>query len=169
MIPDSSRRNLLRGKLRRIDGKVMRPPGASVQFDALCDDCGACARACPEGIVVRSDSGGPVLDFSYGACTFCNQCVQACPTGALTEEASGDWPWTAKVLDSCLSLAGVTCRACDDACAPRAIRFRLMTGGRALPDLDPATCTGCGACAHTCPAGAIAFTRHTPAKTEMTA
>jgi ferredoxin-type protein NapF len=66
------------------------------------------------------------------------------------------------ITNSCLSLNGISCRACEDACDPRAIRFRLMTGGRATPVLDEALCTGCGECAYTCPAGAVAFEKAEP-------
>lgn len=73
-----------------------------------------------------------------------------------------DWPWTATITDTCLSLGGISCRACEDACEPRAIRFRLMTGGRAAPTLDPEQCTGCGECAFTCPTGAVSFEQRDP-------
>ncbi|WGW03630.1 ferredoxin-type protein NapF [Tropicibacter oceani] len=169
MAPSHSRRDILRGSLRGSRSTIMRPPGAQPDFDRLCDDCGACSRACPERIVRHAKSGGPELDFSHGACTFCGDCARACPTGALVEAEVGNWPWRATIGQSCLSHQGIACRACEDACEPRAIRFRLETGGRAVPVLTQDQCTGCGECAFTCPAGAVAFERRQPAKSEITA
>lgn len=138
----------------------MNPPGQQPEFADLCTDCGDCIEACPEGIVLRHAGGGPVVDLSRGACTFCGACARACGTGALVETDPLPWPWSAVIAETCLSRNGVSCRACEDACEARAIRFRLMTAGRAMPVLDAATCTGCGACAHACPTGAVTFERY---------
>lgn len=162
-----SRRSFLRGRLSRTEPPRMRPPGAVAAFSDLCTRCGDCARACPEAIIVRHPSGDPVVDFSKGACTFCNACAEACETGALVAGTPPDWPWRAVIGDSCLSLNGISCRACEDACEPRAIRFRLMTAGRAAPILDPDQCTGCGECASTCPAAAVSFDMPEPAREEI--
>ncbi|WP_354545482.1 ferredoxin-type protein NapF [Roseovarius sp. MBR-78] len=169
MAPRHSRRDILRGTLGEDRCPVMRPPGAQTGFDRLCDDCGACARACPQRIIRHAEGGGPVLDFSRGACTFCGDCARACPTGALVVEARDTWPWRAVILPSCLSRQGISCRACEDACEPRAIRFRLQTGGRAVPVLDMDLCTGCGECASACPAKAVAFERALPVSMEVSA
>jgi ferredoxin-type protein NapF len=59
------------------------------------------------------------------------------------------------VDDSCLSRRSVVCRLCEDACDAAAIRFRLAVGGAAQPWIDPARCTGCGACVAVCPAGSV--------------
>jgi len=169
LAPKHSRRDILRGTLREQRRPVMRPPGAQAAFDHLCDDCGACARACPQKIIRHAEGGGPVLDFSRGACTFCGDCARACPTGALVAEAQTDWPWRAVILPSCLSRQGISCRACEDACEPRAIRFRLETKGRAVPVLATDICTGCGECAAACPAGAVTFERALPESAEVSA
>lgn len=154
-----SRRSFLRGDLRDHHVSIMRPLGAQPDFDQLCDDCGACSRACPEKIIRHATVGGPVLDFSCGACTFCGDCAAACPTGALVAEAPEVWPWRAAILENCLSYQGISCRTCEDACEARAIRFRLETGGRAVPVLDQDACTGCGECAFTCPSQSFVFER----------
>ncbi len=166
MTTQHSRRNFLRGQLSRPEEPEMRPPGAQPGFAQRCSGCGACARACPEAIVVPKRTNDatpmPVVDFTRGACTFCGACAEACDTGALLPESVSDWAWTAAIADTCLSLAGISCRACEDACEIRAISFRLMTGGRAAPVLDAALCTGCGACAFTCPAAAVSFEQRQP-------
>lgn len=163
-----SRREILRGAFREHHVAIMRPPGARPDFDRLCDDCGLCSQACPQRIVRHAKASGPILDFSHGACTFCGDCARACPTGALVAEDQGNWPWRATILEICLSHQGISCRACEDACEPRAIRFRLETGGRAVPVLDQDLCSGCGECAFTCPANSVAFERRQPANTEIT-
>lgn len=152
-----SRRSFLRGRVNEMSSRTMRPPGAQADFSCLCDGCGDCVMACPNGIIVCSVSNGPEVHFGNGACTFCQECVRACPTGALVAMEHPAWDWRAAVNTSCLSLNGVSCRACDDACDERAIGFRLMTGGRAAPEIDLSRCTGCGACAHVCPSSSIDF------------
>lgn len=164
-----NRRNVLRGDLTRRQDSVMRPPGAQPDFRELCDDCGACSRACPEHIIRHSDQGGPEIRFALGACTFCGDCARACPTGALLVEAVEEWPWRAVVQTDCLSYRGISCRSCEDACEARAIRFKLQIGGRSTPILDQTQCTGCGECANICPAGAIQFERPQPDKMERIA
>lgn len=82
-----------------------------------------------------------------------------------------DWPWRASVSADCLSLNRTACRACEDACDARAIRFRLEVGGNARPIIDDVACTGCGACIAICPAAAVSLTRgrSRPMDTELCA
>ena len=61
----------------------------------------------------------------------------------------------ARVARSCLTQRGVLCRTRGDGCPENAIRFRPMLRGLALPEIDPAACTACGACVPICPAAAI--------------
>lgn len=155
MTSSPSRRAILRGKVNARPHP--RPIGAlaPMAFEDACSQCGDCARACPEEIILRDAEGFPVLDARTGACTFCGACTEACETGALI--AGQPFPWRAAAEPNCLSLNGVQCRACEDQCDASAIRFRLLPGGSAQPLFDDAACTGCGACVAPCPAGAIAL------------
>jgi len=63
----------------------------------------------------------------------------------------------ASISAHCLSIRGVTCRSCDDACGVRAIRFRPQLGGRSRPAIDPELCTGCGDCVPVCPVAALSI------------
>ncbi|SDK29101.1 ferredoxin-type protein NapF [Aliiruegeria lutimaris] len=169
MATSTNRRNFLRAKFHIAD--LPRPPGAVgiSRFSGLCDGCGDCLDACPEGILRKDSQGLAVLDLKSGACSFCGDCIQACQTGALTEEARADWDWVARIQGGCLSLNAVACRTCQDFCDEQAIRFRLEPGGRARPLIDETACTGCGACAAACPAGAIDFARMETNELEATA
>lgn len=151
----NARRSFLRGRFNK--PAAMRPLGALpvMDFEDACNGCGDCARACPEGIIIRDDEGFPVVDLLRGECTFCNACTEACEVGALV--ADQPWPWRASVSSDCLSISGTNCRSCQDHCDSGAIRFRLQPGGRAQPELSLEDCIGCGACAASCPINAIQF------------
>ena len=149
----NSRRAFLTGRV--MHPAVPRPFGAraEAQFTELCTGCGDCARACPEGLIMRDGAGFPLADLNAAACTFCGACAEACETGALLPGQV--WPWRARAGETCMSRLGIACRACEDHCDAQAIRFRLIPGGRAEPRIDTALCTGCGACIAPCPTGAI--------------
>lgn len=161
------RRNFLRGRFQQSDARAIYPPGAQDAFADLCTGCGDCVTACPQAIIVKPGTALPTVDFARGACTFCGSCAEACSSGALLADAVAGWPWRAVTQATCLSVQGVACRACEDACEPRAIRFRLMTAGRAVPEIDQTRCTGCGECAFTCPAQAVRFDRFDLAEKEI--
>lgn len=149
----TSRRAFLRGQVSETPRQ--RPMGAvgEIAFHDTCTQCGDCARACPEGIVLRDGGGFPILDFNAGACTHCGNCIEACETDALQADIA--WAWRAQVAASCLSLNAVSCRTCQDHCDAGAIRFQLRPGGNAQPHFDTDACTGCGGCIAPCPVGAI--------------
>jgi ferredoxin-type protein NapF len=63
----------------------------------------------------------------------------------------------AVVKPECLTRHGVVCRSCGEQCETGAIRFHFIKGGVAQPQVEPALCTGCGACFAVCPAQAIAL------------
>jgi ferredoxin-type protein NapF len=159
---DPARRAFLRGALRPRPSGIT-PPWAGADFSDRCVRCDDCVRACSADILVRGDGGFPRVDFDRGGCTFCGACVTACRHDALVREDAGDvvgdaeppWHTTVAVGSGCLSMRGVTCRSCGDACETGAIRFRLQPGGRALAVVDDSLCNGCGSCIATCPVRAI--------------
>lgn len=61
----------------------------------------------------------------------------------------------AAIGEHCLALTGVACRLCEDACEPRAIRFRPRSGGHYHPRIERDACTGCAECIPVCPVGAM--------------
>jgi len=158
-----SRAGFLRGRVGAPPAAA-RPPWAldgEHRFTAACDACGRCVDACPAKIITTDRAGRPAMNFQAGACDFCGACADACPTGALRRaEGAAPWHMVAVVGTACLSLRAVDCRICGEHCEPRAIRFRPLGGGRRLPDVDAALCTGCGGCVAPCPVTAIAIRPH---------
>lgn len=153
---DASRRGFFRGRPRpKIEN---RPPWAlsEASFIDTCTRCNDCITACPESIILSGDGGFPRVDFAQGECTFCGDCVSACkPRALIQNEGQIAWLLKAEIGQNCLPKKGVECRTCGDFCGPRAIRFTPRLGGSPLPDIDVASCTGCGACFAPCPVNAI--------------
>jgi ferredoxin-type protein NapF len=144
------------------DRRGIRPPWARSEaaFTDRCERCGDCIAACPEAILVQGSGGFPVVEFTLGACTFCGKCAASCTHDAYETPDHRDAPaWRLDVVigEHCLSRKGVVCRSCGEACESVAIRFRLMTGGRAQPTLDPIRCNGCGTCFAVCPVRCISI------------
>jgi ferredoxin-type protein NapF len=106
---------------------------------------------------VPTSAGIPTVSFETAGCTFCGACADACTHGVFPAERYVPWSLRAVVSDQCMELAGVSCRLCDDACDPRAIRFLPQLGGRTSVEIDSDACTGCGACVSFCPAGALSI------------
>lgn len=155
----TSRRDFLRGRRSSVP-PAPRPPWAlaEAEFLAGCTRCGECLRACPAGILVSGEGGFPTVDFARGECSFCGECVSVCAPRVLYRDAGRPaWNHRARIFDACLARQGVECRICGEACGTGALRFRPRAGGVALPQLDDAACTGCGACLAPCPTRAIAM------------
>lgn len=159
-----SRRDLFLRRSKAKERSYPFPPWALSKdlFLTTCDQCGACIDACPEGILLQDPTDSfPGTDFNSTGCTFCKACVEACPTGALkADDTTAPWAHRIAIAASCLSEQGITCRVCEESCEPRAIRFALQTGGRALPVLNEDDCTGCGFCISACPVQAITLEPH---------
>lgn len=144
---------------------TQRPPWSLAEqaFAAACTGCGACIDACPEGILVSGPDKLPSVDFNKGqqVCTFCGACADVCPEPAFNDAAARvtqpPWSWRALIDDACLTRQGVMCQSCKDACGDGAIHFAYGASRVAAPQIDLSRCTGCGACAAPCPAGAITF------------
>jgi len=134
---------------------AVRPPWSDERhLAATCDSCADCVPACEEQLISLDDGGLPALSFNSEGCSLCGDCLSACPAGAigsLRESQAAPFPHRLDVSTRCLSLKGIACRLCEDACEAQAIRFRLMTGGRALPMVSAEGCTGCGTCLAVCP------------------
>lgn len=145
-----------RALLRRLAGAETPrlPPWTADDFSDRCTRCGDCVRACPEQVLRLGDGGFPQLDLTHAGCSLCGACADSCDAG-LFDRAQPAFPWRARIGERCLALAGIHCRACEDSCEARAIRFRPQLGGPPLPQLDSLACTGCGACLAPCPSQAI--------------
>lgn len=158
-LPDrsrSSRRALLRGRLRA--EPVLRPPWAleEAAFTDACTGCGDCVRACPEQVLVQGAGGLPVFDPTLGECSFCTDCASACRVGVFGPVDQAPWTLHAVVGSACLAANGVVCSSCRDACGVAAIRF-APARTVPIPEVLADRCTGCGACVAGCPTGAISL------------
>jgi ferredoxin len=154
---------------------------SETDFLARCIRCGQCMRVCPNNALHPTllESGlegmwSPILIARIGYCEpTCTLCGQVCPTGAIQElhlkekVGSDDIPsnriGTAFIDHGrCLPWSMATqCIVCEEWCPTpvKAVYLRDVTvygrDGKAVevkqPYVDPALCTGCGACEFACP------------------
>lgn len=124
------------------------------------DQCNA--RICqPEGGIGPSQNEATAMsraDFLRGGrrSRDSTQVPATAPSASLPADSPvASVPVIATVTSACLAAAGVQCRTCEDPCDAGAIRFRPMPGGRTVPTIGVAVCTGCGACLSACPVGAL--------------
>lgn len=156
MLHTIERRQFLRGNFRTQPVSLLPPwSGPRAGFFDLCTRCGACLSACPNGILVAGDGGYPEVDFRRSECSFCGDCLRACQPRALSTRAATPWHLVPVVHDTCLAWRGIDCRRCSEMCAAGALRISLDAAGTALPVIDTASCSGCGACVAPCPVAAI--------------
>lgn len=156
---DPSRRFFLRGKLTTPpQARPPRPPWSG-ESDALfvqkCTRCLACVDVCPTSVLVVGDGGFPEVSFQSNGCDECGKCVEACKPQALKRSTDAPWSWRAHMGTACLAQKQVECRVCGEFCDHQAIRFKPQLGGIATPEVQMASCTGCGHCVSTCPTHAI--------------
>ena len=137
----------------------LKPPWSLPQLEFVnnCTRCSDCIDICPENILVHDNNDFPKIDFNLGGCTFCEKCVDVCGDNAFYQKNENTVPWTHKVSigKECISLHGVTCRACGDSCEWAAITFHHELGGIVRPEVDMEHCTGCGFCIYVCPVSAV--------------
>lgn len=146
--------------------RPIRPPGAlpEATFLKACTQCEECVRACPEQAILRAGpeagkaAGFPMLRPATTACVYCVglPCIAACGDGALVAPPGVTRPPIGTALvdaAACVSTRGEDCRVCAQVCAESPNAVSVRAGAPAA--IDPWICTGCGACARDCPAGAI--------------
>ena len=151
------------------------------EFIGRCIRCGQCMRVCPNNALhptlLESGIEGvwtPYLVARIGYCEpTCTLCGQVCPTGAIREltlkqkvgdkDTPPDRIGTAFVdRGRCLPWAMATpCIVCEEWCptSPKAVYLEETVAvdrrGNQIkvkrPYVDPALCTGCGACEFACP------------------
>jgi polyferredoxin len=150
-------------------------------FLERCIRCGQCMRVCPNNALhptlLESGFEGlwtPYLIPKIGYCEpTCTLCGQVCPTGAIDEltmeeKVGGEDTQPMRIGTAffdrgrCLPWAMATpCIVCEEWCpvSPKAIHLMeevaVDSEGNEVrvqrPYVDPAACTGCGACEYACP------------------
>ncbi len=150
-------------------------------FLARCIRCGQCMRVCPNNAlhptIMESGLEGvwtPILIPKIGYCEpTCTMCGEVCPTGAIipltiAEKAGNEKTEPTRIGTAffdrgrCLPWAMATpCIVCEEWCptSPKAIYVSdevvINSDEKEVavkrPKIDPARCTGCGACEYACP------------------
>jgi len=72
--------------LLRIEGRFPSPGDYQIRF---CDQCGACAEACPVGAITFEDG---IYRINEEDCTACHVCVEACPQSVMVIKKEDDMP-----------------------------------------------------------------------------
>ncbi len=135
-------------------------------IQASADKCGTCVTSscknvCEEGIVIRSESSVPYLDFSRRGCTFCGECATACESDCFVAEPIEKIEARFEIgILSCLAWNKTICQSCKDVCNEKAIQFTGLWN----PEIDSNLCTGCGFCVGVCPAYTIQILAPEPLK-----
>ena len=78
-------------------------------------------------------------------------------TGGTVASVDNTKPLVAMIGNKCMALDGIACQICGDICDPRAIKFFWTSKKVPMPQIDEASCTGCGDCLPICPTGAISL------------
>ena len=98
--------------LLRIEARFPEPGDYHIH---LCDQCGACAKACPVDAITLENG---VWTLAEAECTGCLSCVDACPQGVMIVQKETGVP--AKCT---------ACGACAAICPRDAICLPVKTGG----------------------------------------
>ena len=78
-----------------------RFPAPGVYEIRLCDQCGACAEACPVD-AIEKDSGAYLIDADV--CIGCGECVEACPYGVMYDHPNQDSPIKCTLCQACAEI-----------------------------------------------------------------
>ncbi len=115
----------------QFDAIHMNPKTGIPEVDATkCTACGACAKACPRGIMEVRNVSGESKDAFVVTCMNMDK-------GADAMKICGS---------SCIA-----CKKCQNACGSDAVHV-----GNNVAYINPEACVLCGACFEACPRGAIA-------------
>ena len=84
--------------LLAIEGRFPAPGDYRIH---LCDQCGACAEACPEEAI---EAAGGVHRVNQERCTGCLACVDACPHGVMMTLPGADAPAKCTLCGECAAI-----------------------------------------------------------------
>ena len=136
----------------KFDAISMDPAtGLPVVDEEKCTACGACAKACPKGVIelrnkgkrnmrvfvscINKDKGGVARKACKAACIGCGKCAKVCPFGAITVENN-----VAYIDFNKCKL----CKKCVAECptgAIHAVNFPIIPAKPAAPAAKPAPAT----------------------------
>jgi ferredoxin len=136
---------------------VLRPPDSTFAVDARASPlgrlqidpalrtvCGACATACPTGVLWQGDDdeGAAVLRHHPAACAACERRTEVCPESALGVRRGIDIAALRRGTRELARAQRELCAACGTELAPRQRRARVRELlGR--PDLPLTLCASC--------------------------
>jgi ferredoxin len=84
--------------LLNIEGRFPAPGDYRIH---LCDECGACAEACPEHAIEQMDG---VYRVIQERCSGCMTCVDACPHGVMMVHPGLDIPAKCTLCGECAGI-----------------------------------------------------------------